>query len=309
MRAETTITLDMPGGLAITAALDPQAPILTEFYAGYEKAFVLPNEREELEGFENCLALNLPPLADSLTRRYGPFREVVLVARERAGGPMIGGANFIAFPPPAALPDRSAPAATINLNYVFVVEAARGKGHLRRLADSVTPTARHMLGLAEGVPVLTFIEQNDPLRMSVADYVEDTRLTGLDQVDRIGIWAKLGARVVDFPYVQPPLSAEHAPEESLVYSVLGAAAAQLSPCLLEHHLRRFFAISVFKDGDPEKDKSAGGQLAALAELCKSGRKIALRDPSAWVAGAGVAIRHKGRAANSPPSLRDALRAI
>jgi hypothetical protein len=308
MHDDTTVTLDMPCGLTVTATLDPQSPIVEQFYRGYERAFVLPNEREELDGFRNCLALNLPPQVESLTRRYGPFREVVLIAKDGRDGQMIGGANFIAFPPPPKMPDGSVPAATINLNYVFVVETARRRGYLSRLVDSVTPTARVILGLDTSMPVLTFIEQNDPLRMSVEDYVEDTRLTGLDQVDRIGIWARLGARVVDFPYVQPPLSADHKPEESLVYSVLGAPSGTLSACQLEHHLRRFFAISVFKGGNPDEEPSAGAQLSALTAMCRMTKSIALLDPRTWIARDGIAIRGKGRELASPPSLREALRA-
>jgi hypothetical protein len=307
MHDATTVTLDTQDGLAITATLDPNAPILEQFYAGYEKAFVLPNEREELDGFRNCLALNLPPRVDSIVRRYGKFREIVLIAKDGAGGPMIGGANLIAFPPADLTQVPEPRPITINLNYAFVVETARRRGYLRRLVDAVAPTARAMLGLTSSTPALTFIEQNDPLRMSVDDYVSDTRMTGLDQVDRIGIWARLGARVVDFPYVQPPLSAEHEPEQSLVMSVMGARAPRLSACLLEHHLRRFFAISVFKDGDPDKEQSARTQLSALATMCRNGESIALRDPRGWIESDGAAIRGKGRAAESPPTLRDALR--
>ncbi len=309
MHDGTTVTLAVPGGLTITATLDPDASILRQFYEGYEKAFVLPNEREELDGFRECLALNLPPQRDSLERRYGPFREVVMIAKDGPDGPMIGGTNFICFAPARFPGDDAPPPMTINLNYAFVVEAARRRGFLRPLVDAVAPSARAMLALGPSTPSLTFIEQNDPLRMSVADYVRDTQMTGLDQVDRIAIWARFGALVVDFPYVQPPLSPTHEPEESLVMSVLGATAPWLSACRLEHHLRRFFAISVLKGGEPDRVPSAANQLAMLAQLCQRNTPIRLFDPRAWIECDGVAIRGKGRAPGAPPSLRDALKIL
>ncbi len=296
----------MPSGLAVTATLNPASPVLQEFYDGYEKAFVLPNEREELDGFRDCLALNLPPRRDALERRYGSFREIVLIARDGAQGPMIGGANLIGFAPAKFPGDDGPPPMTINLNYLFTVTGARRRGFLRALLESVAPTARAMLGLEPTLPALTFIEQNDPLRMNVDDYVRDTKATGLDQVDRIAIWARLGALVVDFAYVQPPLSATQAPEESLVFSVLGAKAPRLSACRLEHHLRRFFAISVLKGGSPDDMPSAKVQLAALADLCRRHRPIDLLDPRPWIASDGPQIRLKGRTKDAPPDLRAAL---
>lgn len=307
MNDGTTAMLDMPSGLTVTATLDPAAPVLEEFYAGYEKAFVLPNEREQLDGFRDCLALNLPPRHGDLERRYGPFREIVLIARDGARGPMIGGANLIGFAPAKFPGDAGPPPMTINLNYMFTVPVARRRGFLRALLGTVAPAARAMLGLEATVPALTFIEQNDPLRMSVEDYVRDTEATGLDQVDRIAIWARLGAMVVDFAYVQPPLSASHVAEESLVLSVLGAPAPRLSACRLEHHLRRFFAISVLKGGPPDEVTSAKEQLASLAGLCRRNHPIDLLDPRPWIASEGVRVRLKGRSRNSPPTLRAALR--
>ncbi len=46
------IKLDLPDGVRALATEDPGSPVLTRFFAGYDRAFVLPDEREELEGFE-----------------------------------------------------------------------------------------------------------------------------------------------------------------------------------------------------------------------------------------------------------------
>jgi hypothetical protein len=309
MRKDMTITLDGPAGLTITATLSPHHPIIDEFYESYEKAFVLPNEREELQGFRDCMALNLPPDVDRLEKRYGAFREVVLVAREGKTAPLVGGANFIAFAPTPFPGDRGPAPLTINLNYLFTAAAARGRGFLRPLVAAITPTARTLLELDANVPALTFIEQNDPLAMRVEDYVRDTKATGLDQVDRIAIWARLGARVLDFPYVQPPLSASQDADEALVMSVLGAPDPQISACRLEHHLRRFFAISVLKDGDPDQLPASAGQLARAQTQCNRGSAVQLLDPLPWIEHQGATIRLKGRAPTSPPNLREALALI
>lgn len=68
-------TLPATHGLALRATIDPDSPVLADFYAGYDKAFVLPREREELQGFKDCLALGAGPAFEELSARYGPFRE------------------------------------------------------------------------------------------------------------------------------------------------------------------------------------------------------------------------------------------
>ena len=123
--------------------------------------------------------------------------------------------------------------------------------------------------------VYIFIEQNDPYRMAPEDYAQDSRATGLDQLARIALWARRGARIVDFDYVQPALSADQEADRSLVYAVLGVEAPTLNPDLLRQHLERFFAISVLKGRDPQSDIEAHRQLARLAELAAAGERIAL----------------------------------
>ena len=50
--------------LVLRTSEDPSSPVLKAFYAGYDRAFVLPDEREDLDGFIDCLQLNqtLPSL-------------------------------------------------------------------------------------------------------------------------------------------------------------------------------------------------------------------------------------------------------
>ncbi len=290
------------GGLRVESTVDPESPVAGLFFQHYDRAFVLPHEKEGLEGFRECLALNHGESYERLRARYGPFREVVLVARE-AGGEIVGGANYIAYP----LPSDGSPILAVNLNYIFVVEAWRRRGYFRELLAAVERNAVQFFapGAAALQPII-FIEQNDPLRMTEEEYRRDTGHAGLDQIQRILIWAKLGARIVDFPYVQPPLSAAQSPDATLCYAVIGTTGPAIDACLLREHLMRFFAISVLKGGDPERDPTARPQLSELAKACAERRAIPLLDLSA--------LNHEALAAylatppeKRPHSLRDALR--
>src|SRR6185369_807335 len=82
-------------GLRIDATTAPDDAIVDAFFAGYDQAFVLANEKEGLDGFRECLALNQPPRYPELRAEHGPFREVVCTATDPELGAVIGGANFI----------------------------------------------------------------------------------------------------------------------------------------------------------------------------------------------------------------------
>jgi hypothetical protein len=257
-------------GLVIDATTAADDPLVDEFYAGYDQAFVLPNEKESLRGFRECLALNAGADYRRLHGRYGPYREVVAVVRDVPGGAIVGGANFIAFPLRATTELLS-----VNLNYVFVSAPRRGQGRFRRLVEAMPDIAHGaFLGSSKSARTLVFIEQNHPHRMSPADYRLDTETSGLDQWTRIAIWTRLGARLIDFPYIQPPLSSDQEPDRTLLYGVLGASGDTLDACLLHDHLERFFGISVLKGMPLEGSEVARDQLAALRDRCRA--KIPVR---------------------------------
>jgi hypothetical protein len=287
-------------GLQIEATVSPDGPILQEFFAGYDAAFVLPNEKEEHEGFAKCLSLNFGDSYLKLSRLYGAFRELVLVARDAGSGSTVGGANCIAFPLHAA-----GDVLSINLNYIFVAPGQRRRGHFKRLVAAVGALAAEFFepDVAK-LPRLMFIEQNDPVQMSRADYRRDTEHAGIDQMTRIGLWTALGARIVDFPYVQPPLSAGQAPDATLLYAVLGAEGAALDACLLHAHLLRFFAISVLKGDDPSANPVAAAQLAELEARCREGAGIPLLTASRL-----PSLIEEAPAAGGRTSLRELIRSM
>lgn len=296
-----TWTTAAPPGLDAVVTTDPNAAALDAFHAAYDAAFVLPSEKEDLEGFRDCLALNGGAPYRRLAERYGPFRELVILLQHAAGG-VIGGANFIALCGPDAI--------TVNLNYIFVSQASRGAGHFRRLLGLVEREARAAFEAPPSLPLLVFIEQNDPLRLDPESYARDSAHSGLDQFDRLRIWHHLGARLVDIDYLQPALSAGQAPDTGLLYGVLGASGSSLPACLLARHLKHFFGISVLKGRKLESDADALRQVTALDARCQRGERIALVDHGPALAqataqtGAGESFlavaRRAAASATSPP---------
>lgn len=285
-------------GLDLAVTPRPDSPVLEEFFAGYDAAFILPDEKEDLAGFQACLALGQGPVRARLLKRYGLHRELVLTARQAGGREMIGGANFIAYPVARGL-------VAANLNYVFVTRQARGHGRLRQLVSACEELMAGLFG-EPAAATLAFIELNDPFALSDEDYRADTAAAGIDQFDRLSVWSRLGARLVDLDYVQPPLSPAQSADEGLIYAVLGAATqAALDPAMLHAHLERFFAISVLKGGRPELVPPAARQLQALERMAKLGERVRLLDPEPGIA-PGKALRAAGKA--RPSSYREFLKA-
>jgi len=313
----TRLRLVSTAGLVIDATTSAKDGLLREFYSDYDRAFVLENEKEGYDGFVECLKLNDGDAYAALVKRYGPFREFVMVVREPETDVRLGGANFIIFPVSTA--GKRNVVLSMNLNYVFVNPEARQKGVFRRLMSDLPQIAYRLFGQSNprDLPeqgrvraqkrkvqpqVYIFIEQNDPFRMSVEDYDRDTKLTGLDQVARIGLWSRLGAKIVDFPYVQPPLSKDQEADATLAYAVLWAPAAKLNACLLRSHLERFFGISVLKGVDLSTEPIAAVQLSELATRCANNRHIPLLDGKMSAIELALA-----NSAARPATLRDALR--
>src|SRR3546814_8828769 len=82
-----------------------------------------------------------------------------------ADGGMAAGANFIALAPEAG-------EVTVNLNYIYVVPEARGRGNHERSVRAVAQAAGEVFA-RPSKDVVLFIEQNDPLRMDEADQLPD----------------------------------------------------------------------------------------------------------------------------------------
>lgn len=297
---ERNWAFDLSPGLRLEATCEANSAILADFFEGYDRAFVLEDEKEPLAGFAECLALNHGAAYETLSARYGAFREIVLLVRDKATARRIGGANFISFPLVAR---GGAPCIGVNLNYIYVETSDRGKGRFKALLAGLADFIPRLF--TTRLPALIFIEQNDPFRMSDEAYRLDTGYTGLDQFDRLAIWLHEGARIVDFDYAQPPLGPRQKPDDSLVYAVLSPPNLRLNACLLHDHLLRFFAISVLKGGDPDRTPSAKAQLDFLAENCAKNTPLDLLNMSSSLI--ERARRARSQATRRPASLRAFIR--
>ena len=267
---DTVWSASLDDGLLIEGTEDPSSPVLTSFFAGYDRAFVLPDEREELDGFRECLIAN----RGAQLRFVRRHRELVLTLRDGAGGPVLGGANFLAT---AMDPAPGQPDVSVALNYIYVDQQARGRGLARKLVGAVARLAQRAAERPEDAMPAIFIEQNDPFRLTAAEYAADTAHSGTDQIDRLAIWARLGARAVDFPYIQPALSAAQASDDGLLYAALAYPGDTVSAAFLHDHFESFFGVSVLKGGDPHADPAASPQLATLAAAARADERIALLD--------------------------------
>lgn len=253
--------------------------VLDAFFPAYDKAFILPNEKEGMEGFQSCLALNHGAMHETLSTRHGRFRELVLVAREKRAGTVVGGANFLVLlPQPTSLHEATW---TINLNYLFVDPALRGRSlsrkvlsACRRLAGQLVHTEPRTGAIPEG---LVFLELNDPFRLTPEQYRIDSEHAGIDQLARLAYWSHMGAKVLDFTYVQPALSAQQGDDDTLAMAVIGSTDGQLSAGLVRNHLERFFAISVLKGSPLDKSPSVRRQMTELGQLTERGKPVRLLD--------------------------------
>lgn len=291
-------------GLSLSATTNPDDPLLDEYYAGYDRSFVLEAEKEPLEGFRACMALNDSPLGRALLDRYGPFRELVVLAR--AGNDTVGGANLSCF----QFDGSAGPLRTIALNYVHVLPTFRRRGYSGEILRGCAGLATQSLDAARlpaerGLTAapLTFIEHHDPLRLAPGEGERDSERAGIGQIDRLRVWSGADARIIDFDYIQPPLAAGADAAGNLLLSVTGVPGDSIDACTLGGHLERFFAISCLKGRPLAQEPTAQGQVDALARACRHREPIALLDPRPWLATARPAPALTGPV---PGGLRAAL---
>ena len=165
---------------------------LARFYRDrYVVEFPDPDERESLANMRRYLALKAQGW-------YGPNNYHILVA-ERGGEP-VGGAVFDYL---------AAPNAGV-IEFLFVAAAHRIAGIGRALLDEAIRILR-VDALQRGGRRLAAVvaEMNDPFRRPATP-------DNLDPFCRAAIWGKWGFGVVEFPYVQPALSAGQASVDGLV---------------------------------------------------------------------------------------------
>ena len=264
-----------------------------DFFDEYDRAFILPAEKEDEAGFAACLRLNHGPDHATLVERFGPFREIVMVMRTEPDGPVVGGANFLV----TRIDRKVGSVVTVNLNYAFTTAGMRRRGLLRPLLARVRRLASQLEFAGAGEPLI-FIEQNDPFRMTAESYRKDSAHAGTDQFDRLVIWSRVGARVLDFDYVQPALSSGKSADDTLVYAILSPDTHLFDPLILADHLERFFSISVFKGAPLTGEalsqlnylRGSNEQLRAFNALPLLERIVARRDRFSYFAQRPTSLR-------------------
>jgi GNAT superfamily N-acetyltransferase len=187
-----------------TSAADRE--LLRAFYEHlYVPAFPDADERESLANIQRYLDLKA-------TGWYGANNyhvRVLLDGGEPAGGTI---ADYLAGP------------RTGVIEFLVVAPGRRERGLGRRLLDDVE-TALAADARVAGGPGLRAVaaEMNDPFRCSL-------ELDSMDPFQRLLIWSQWGYSKLDFPYVQPALSARQRPVVSMLLawkpvSETGAAVA------------------------------------------------------------------------------------
>jgi GNAT superfamily N-acetyltransferase len=247
----------------------PYSRLVDLFCREYRPAFVMPSERESRYGFRLCLSLNGAAGAAAQVR-FGPGREHIALLRDCTGA-VAAGMNFICFP----MPGRAA--MSVHTTYVFVAPAWRGHGLLRgvyRATERIARAYGRECGLPDDLSVLFIGEQKDPFRMTLEAFRTAATAYGPDAFDRLAMWGQLGARVLRFRYVLPPLRAHGPPDATLFLRVLfrdelgdarpDAAPRHVDADVLHEHLRRFFGLSVAKGlYDPADRPEVRAQMAQL----------------------------------------------
>ena len=245
-----------------------QDALLQKFWTIYDRSFVLPDEKETMEGFLACLAFNQAPLHAPLRDLYGPFRECLVVMEEDEP---VAAANFFAFTTPEP---RQGQRTSLHLSYACVAPEHRRRGHLRGLIDACRQGAVEAVGpSSDGKPPLVFLEMNNPDRLTAEEEEQDRRVSGLTSEQRLAIWRKHGVRILDLPYVQPPPSADQGAEEGLLLGVIGGSSEPLPSSLVASYLERFLGISVLKTGRARENACA----AALIHWVEAREAIGYRE--------------------------------
>ena len=226
----------------------PNNPLLAPFYDLYARVFTLADEREPLEGFTSVLAFNDDA---AVQNEFGPFREPILAAIDPQSGDIVAAVNFTLYAYPGSVYDFDA---SCQMHFLMVREDLRGLGIGRhsnsRSGKSIATFSHTYCGVTRPRAFIT-CEQNNPARMTHDEILADARAALIHPYARMNWWRQRGFRRLDFNYMQPPLSPDHAPCTYLDYYARpsNASTEELS-CIpsdvLTEHLRRFFFVSVGK---------------------------------------------------------------
>ncbi len=166
-----------------------RAKLLSHWVSVYRIAFPIRDEAEDPDVW--------PPLLDAASPNEPPLPELhIAVAMEE--GNVLGGLNLELY----------RESGTWLLAYIAVRADGRGSGIGRRLLESaIELSMQARTADRESSPPILLAEAEDPERA-----LKDG---GFDRSLRLRILSNLGFRIVDMPYVQPPLGAGRGPVDWL----------------------------------------------------------------------------------------------
>lgn len=202
---------------------------LARFYRDrYVAEFPDPDERESLANMRRYLRLKAQGW-------YGPNNYHILIAE--LGGAPVGGAVFDYLAEPNAG----------VIEFLFVAADRRIRGVGRALLDETLRLLRQDARERRGKRLAAVVaEMNDPFRRPETP-------DNLDPFVRAAIWGRWGFGVLDFPYVQPALSARQARVEGLVLiaRTLGAPRSAVSSAWVARTVGEYlrWAMRIEQPGD------------------------------------------------------------
>ncbi len=246
--------------------------LFEEFFAIYEAAFPIEDEREGVEAFDAILGLNRDRRVQDA---FGPYREVVAAVRSWDGGPVIGGHVFGIVSGP--LHRRLGYAASIQGIYSFLHPDHRGSVPIAAFSAYCRSMATRIFGHGMTSPRVApiLMEVNNPLRMRPDEIVMDREVSGLDPSRRYGFWHRSGYSPLDVCYVQPRLRDDAEPIRYLDLFCSRDSGPSLSADLLIAHLRAFLSVSVLKGDDADHDVDFMSLRASLPP----GSSVSIVDPA------------------------------
>lgn len=235
----------------------PDDPALKEAYTVYLENFPIKEEQESLSGFKEVLGYNQEA---QLAQEYGAFKEEWICLRDPATQKIIAGINFSTYDMAGIKEAAKHVDGTQHLTYLFVSPEHRSMGIAKKLISLADEASRQFLcdvndnvGAPSSARMVSFNEQNQPLKMSLYNYFFDTQNSLIDQCDRLGWWDKRGYKALDFQYIQPPL--EQGGEACYDLALNAKSDMPSVPAtVIKAHLNKFFSLSVLKNVPAMQDQ-------------------------------------------------------
>ena len=167
---------------------------------------------------------------------------------------------------------------SVHATFGFVPQEFRAHGMLAALIEQHEKAAKqfvrdHIPNAPADPHIITFLEQNDPLLMTPAQYTADTESSGLDQCARRIMFENRGYKTLGMRYIQPPIETGMEPANALALLIKGVDGETVPTAAVESHLRNWFEL-VFPEGTTLDHPSCAPMKACLS----NGGSISLLPP-------------------------------